>query len=90
MTDRITTESSVWLVDDVSMIVTRLPRTESPEHDFVSYDEVGAPFEVSQISIVERAGMSQGEWVNGDALRIVRASDGEPITTGIIIQHEEV
>lgn len=39
----VTTASSVWMLDTDAHIVTRVPREESPEHPYMSYEEIGRP-----------------------------------------------
>jgi hypothetical protein len=52
MTERLLTESSLWLVDVDGGIVTRVPRSEDPSHDSLSYDELGAPRRFVGVSAV--------------------------------------
>jgi hypothetical protein len=40
---RLTTQSSIWSIDEDSHIFQRVPRTEDPSHPRTSYDLVGRP-----------------------------------------------
>lgn len=86
MSIRCTTESSIWIVNEASMMVTRMPREERPEHPSAPYEQIGKPMEVATLNI---GPMFADQPELGDCIRLTML-DGTPARSGIIIDRQEV
>lgn len=78
MKHRVETKHSIWVFDEDSKMVTRVPKTEDPSHE-VPYE---APREYDYIVPREGAG---GKW-----FIVFYPDDHVPIETGRVIKEEMI
>lgn len=77
---RFETESSIWIVDTDAQVVSRMPKSEDPSHDNVTYDEIGKPEPYKTFEVAEYFG--------ADVIRI-SFDDGRVARSGEILSRQE-